>query len=73
MPAVAIIYNDPVASGIEKLARGKILRKRATALNKAASQTPKSSAGIVENTVDTAPPRSFDTVRDASFRSRQTE
>src|SRR5262249_51492594 len=29
----------------EKIAVGKIVQKRATALNKAASQTPKSSAG----------------------------
>jgi len=58
MPAVAIIYNEFFAPGIERLAKGKILRKRATALNKAASQTPKSSAGFLENTVNTAPPHS---------------
>jgi hypothetical protein len=73
MPAVAIIYNNPCASGIERLARGKILRKGATALNKAASQTPKSSAGVLENAIDTSPPRSSDTVRDARFRSWLTE
>jgi len=51
---------------------GKILRKRATAINKVASQTPKSSAGVLENPADTAPPHSSENVRDARFRSRRT-
>jgi len=67
MPAVAI----PRREQLEGLRRTKLFKKRATALNKVASQAPKRSAQVLESPLILRRPTPQMKVRDARFRSRR--
>jgi hypothetical protein len=68
MPAVVITFREPFreAGGGQNCSK-----RRATALNKAASQAPKSSAEVLESPLKLRRPTPQMKVRDARFRSRR--